>query len=348
MRNIQTLLIIPYFFLIQISFANSPLSTSPEVGIFDMLNYQEVLEVSLETELNKIITNRRSDEKYPAVFSFTDKVGEEQSWNIKVNLRGRFRRTKCEEMPPLKLNFKKGDLKAKGLSKFDDLKLVTHCVDNEEEAKELLLKEYLAYKLFNHITDESFRVQLLKINYVDVHTKSTKEHWGILIEDTAQMRSRIGGEKAGVEINLTADAYHTDNLKKVALFQYMIGNLDWDIHSIRNVKLVKKGEKLVAVPYDFDFSFFVDAPYLLVNPNFKINKKTDRVYLGFEEDLLEMEEIITHFKSKKRAIYKTIRKFRLLNESTRREIIKYLDSFYYNIDEIRPVPKAKLVQNMEE
>ena len=106
---------------------------------------------------------KRNTEKHPAVFSFTDQSGAVQTWNIKVNLRGKFRRTRCENLAPLKLNFKKSELKAAGLAKFDDMKLVTHCMSSKSDAKALLQKEYLAYRLYNELTENSYRVQLLKI-----------------------------------------------------------------------------------------------------------------------------------------------------------------------------------------
>jgi hypothetical protein len=34
--------------------------------------------------------------------------------------------------PPLKLNFNKSELNANGLSKADEYKLVTHCLEGEE------------------------------------------------------------------------------------------------------------------------------------------------------------------------------------------------------------------------
>ena len=286
-------------------------------------------------DLNTIISDRRSTEKYPATLSFQDVNGEEQAWNIKVNLRGKFRRMRCAEMPPLKLNFKK-----------DDLKLVTHCVQNEKEAKELLFKEYLAYKLFNEITEESFRVQLLKINYVDKISKDSKQQWGILIEDTAQMRNRIGAQKVANDTNLPPEEFEATSFKRVALFQYMIGNFDWDVCGARNLKIVQTGGKMIAIPYDFDFSFFVGAPYASFDPSLKIITKADRVYLGFDQDLKDMEEIKSYFKSKKKRIYKTIKGFKLLNVVQRKEMLNFLDTFFYNLDEIQTRPKAKLVNNL--
>jgi len=165
-------------------------------SIFDVMNYQEVLEVTMEGDFTTLRNNRRSGEAQAVTLSFMDATGQEQTWNTKVTLRGHFRRMRCTAMPPMKLNFKKGDLKEVGLSKFDDMKLVTQCMEEDEESGAAVLKEYLAYKLYNGITEESFRVQLLKVTYKDTETQSTSKQWGFLIEDTAQLRNRLDVKKS--------------------------------------------------------------------------------------------------------------------------------------------------------
>ena len=48
------------------------------------------------------------------------------------------------------------------------------------------------------------------------------------------------------------------------LFEYMIGNTDMSIWALHNVRLVQKPNRtLTAVPYDFDLSGFVHAPYAM-------------------------------------------------------------------------------------
>lgn len=342
-KNIQKLLILIFFISSNVGFSNIQFTDQNQAGIFDVLNYQEVVEVNLEMDVDAVISNRRNTEKHPATFSFIDEKGNNQSWNINVNLRGKFRRSRCEEMPPLKLNFKKSDLKEKGFKKFDDFKLVTHCIEDESDAKELILKEYLAYKLYNQLTEESFRAQLLKINYFDTKTERTKQHWGIIIEDTAQMRNRIGAEKAAKGLNPQRDAFHAFSIKRMALFQYMIGNLDYDIASVKNIKLIKKDDKLIPIPYDFDFSFFVNAPYMTVSPEFEVTSLKDRFYLGFTEDLKHMEEVRALFLSNKNSIYQTVKQFKLLSKSSRRKTIFFLDSFFKNIENINTKPRPMLV-----
>ena len=118
-------------------------------SIFDVMSHTEVLDLTIETNWRDFDGNRRKPIDYPATLHFKDQYGQPSNWLLKVNLRGNFRRMKCAEIPPLKLNFKKKDLSAAGLAKFDDYKLVTHCVEDKATAKALVLKEFLAYKLYN-------------------------------------------------------------------------------------------------------------------------------------------------------------------------------------------------------
>ena len=320
-----------FTFLASALFAQSePKSKS----IFDEMSYKEVLTVTLKADFALVDSSRRTNDKNPAVFTFEDENGVNQSWNVKLTTRGNFRRLKCE-MAPLKINFKKKELKAAGLAKFDDMKLVTHCVSNKAEARALLQKEYLAYKLYNEITHYSYRVQLLKINYIDVNTGKKTKHWAFLIEDTAELRKRIDAT-AKVENNLSLprDTFHDGLLKIASIFQYMIGNADWDLNVGRNVKYLIKNGKVIPVPYDFDFSGLVNAPYAIPNPNFGIPTVKTRIFLGYKEDMEKLKTTLAYFKTKRLDILKTVDAFKVLDLTKREEIIYYLDSFYATINHI--------------
>ncbi len=308
----------------------------PQKSIFDVLNYQEVMEITLEFEVDKMLSNRRSEDEFAGTMTFEDQTGEKQTWKTKINMRGRFRRTRCTEMPPLKLNFKKGALKDAGLAKFDDFKLVTQCIQDASSAKEYLIKEYLAYKMFNHLTDYSFRVQMLKINFVDKTTGEKRKQWGFLIEDTAQMRARVGAEKHDQIFKIEKDQIDSKSLKITSLFEYMIGNLDWDVKQrFHNMKPISKDGKVIPVPYDFDFSGLVAASYATVNPNFAVKSMQDRLYLGYAEDLEDSEEIIQLFKDKKEAMIDEIKDCKKLRREVRLEMIRYINSFYKGIEDIK-------------
>lgn len=297
-------------------------------SIFDAMQYQEVLKVELETDLELLQNDRYLKDPLPARISFKDKNGVDQHWNIKVGQRGKFRRVHCSELPPLKLNFKKGDLEAAGLASWDDMKLVTHCVEDWDAAKELLLREYLTYKLFNEISDQSFRVQLLKISYVDINTGKKIRQWGFLIEDTAQLKARLNATSCEECYNLPIEQFEKQQLERVSLFQFFIGNSDWSIVNMRNVKLLEAKNQVLPIPYDFDFSGLVNASYALPNALHKMDGIQDRVFLGFEESIEGLDDVKAQFLHEKENLTQIVQDFKILSSNSRREITAYMISFF--------------------
>ena len=328
--NQSTLLFSIIVFLLSFS---SSLKADNAPSIFDIMQHSEVLDLTITTNLNAIKDNRRSAVEYTATIQFKDGDQKLQSWETGVSLRGNFRRMKCADIPPLKLNFKKKELTAAGLAKFDDYKLVTHCVEERKQAKELVLKEYLAYKLYNGITDHSYRVQLLNITFIDQQSGDKIKQSGFLIEDTAELRHRIGAEKVKEKINVPYAQFNSAQVREVALFQYFIGNSDWDLSVSRNVKYVLKDHQILAIPYDFDFSGLVDAPYALVaNPKLGIYSIKERVYLGFDEDEQMLRESLESLKSKKSTLQQIVKDFNPLKKKAKREILTYLNTFFDNVE----------------
>ena len=315
-------------------------------SIFDLMHYQEVLEVDLTLDMGALLADRKSKESFPAQWSFRDQEGQLQDWATKVKIRGKFRRLKCSAMPPLKLNFKKGALAEAGLAKYDDLKLVMPCVDDPKEAKELLLKEYLAYRIYNQLTDESYRVQFLRINFKDQQTGEIQQKWGFLIEDTAELRARLGAEKCEKKFGITPEQVNPEQFKTMALFQYMIGNTDWSLfHVVRNVKPLQMGEQLISIPYDFDFAGLVNAPYAIINPNYALTSLRERIYLGELKDLKTLGSTITHFKQKEKAILRLIKGCKELPRASRNDLILYIRSFYQSLPQIQlPITISTLDQ----
>ncbi len=312
-------------------------NTAPE-SLLDLMSYQEILEINLETDMVQLIEDRRSEDEVKGNLSFTDSNGRFWSWKIKVGLRGNYRRMNCNGTPPLKLNFKKGELQEAGLSKFDDMKLVTQCLEDESLAKKLLLKEYLAYKLYNQLTDKSLRVQLLKINFIDSNTGNKNVQYGFVIEDSAEFRNRIGATKMDKTFNIQPEVLDRDQFKMVALFQYMIGNIDYNLAAGRNLKMVKIDDKAITVPYDFDFSEMVKAPYRTGSKRLDVIKQGDRAFLGFPEDVRDLKETIQLFENNREALLKIVSRFSILDREERDFVKGYLMNFFDNITQIKLPP----------
>lgn len=304
-------------------------------SIFDLMNYKEVLQVELETDIQNLQDNRRFTDYQAATLRFKDGADEWQKWDLKVRIRGNYRRIHCSEMPPLKLNFKKSSLKAAGLSKHDDLKLVTHCIEDKQLAQDLLMREYLAYKMYNELTDNSFRVQLLKITYKDQKSGKKIKQWGFVIEDTAQLKDRIDAENCEKCLNSSIEEFDAENAKLVAMYQYVVGNSDWDIHNGRNIKLLRQKGKVIAVPYDFDFTGVVNAPYAVANPNYQMKFVRDRIYLGFEELLAQMHNTLFYLEGKQKQMITVVKRFKHLPYNSRVDIIDYLEVYFDHMEDIQ-------------
>ena len=313
---------------------NPVLGETSKQSIFDVMNHTEVLELTLEANINDLTTNRNTEEYQAGFVRFADGEEMEQAWKIKVRPRGKYRRRICE-MPPLKLKFKKAELEMAGLSKFNDLKLVTHCAENKTDAKEWLMKEYLTYKLYNELTPNSFRVQLVRITYIDIPTGEKRKNWGFLIEDKDQVADRMGAETCDCN-NLDKSQLNVNSEELMTVFQYMIGNEDWDLTMVRNLKMFKKANgEIIPVPYDFDFTGIVNAGYAIPNASYGMSKVVDRAYFGTSQMEEDLSGTMRYLKMKRKDLISIVKNFKILNVANRATIVNYLESFYQTDDFVK-------------
>ena len=337
--TLRKLLFLAFFLQIcHVSIANNPAFAT---SIFDEMHYKEILEVTIESDFENLKKNRRNEEYQIAKVAFKNQTGELQNWNAKLRLRGKFRRMNCENLPPLKLKFKKSDLEEAGLAAFNDMKLVTQCTPDKYAAQDLIKREYTAYKLYNEISNYSFRVQLLKITYIDVNTGNKSREWGFLIEDTAQLRSRLGLEKCDSCYNKPIEAFVAKELRLVSVFQYMIGNPDWRIDHVQNVKLLLKGDKIIPVPYDFDFSGLVDAPYAIPLGSKGMTDIRQRIYLGFEEEPTNLYNALYSIYGNRALLVNMIEDMKYISRISRDDMKAYLMEFFDDFENIKTAPHPK-------
>lgn len=310
-------------------------TAQPASTLFEVFQQQELLEVTLETNFENILADKRNEDYQPAIFTYVNAQGVEVQQDIKVRQRGKYRRRICE-MPPLKLNFDKDELESQGLQKFDKMKLVTYCMDNPD-ARETIIKEYLAYQLYQELTPYSFRTQLIRLTYVDSENPKRKtRHFGFLIESTSELEARMEAEEIE-SYNLRAEDFNARQETLTATFQYMIGNADWNRVTMRNVKIMKPndGGKLIIVPYDFDFSGMVDANYAIPNNNLGLTSIKQRAFLGDATSSVDLEIIQDYFTRKQDGLYELINACKYLNRGERQQVINYLDSYYRSPVELK-------------
>ena len=161
-----------FIFLFQFSFQvfaqknSTPKKTYADVKtLFQKLDDFE--RIIIQLDIDAMLSNKRSEEYQPATILF---YGDNQStikFEAKVKARGKYRRVYCD-LPPLKVNFSKSELDDLGLyTKFDKFKLVNNCYLSGK-ADQALLKEFCVYKMYNQISEQSFRVKSFSIIYQDL------------------------------------------------------------------------------------------------------------------------------------------------------------------------------------
>jgi hypothetical protein len=306
--------------------------TTSRQGIFDLLLTKDVAEITITIDLDSLLDDIRRTDYVKGTFEFEKKKKENLEIPVKVRPRGKFRRMKCN-FPPLKLKFKKDDLEEKGLKKYNEFKLVTQCLEDDVLAKEMILKEFLAYKIYSELTPNSFRVQLVRVTFKDDNSSRREKQWGIMIEDLEDLADRTSTTVVS-RMGIPLDSLHSNQEKLASLFQYMIGNCDWSYFLCRNMEFIQSQDgKIFPVPYDFDYCGFVNAPYSA--PNAQIGQKTvkDRVYLGNAATYEDTRSMFSYFKTKEKAIMKILKDCKQLNLETRSELEGYLAEFFTAIDD---------------
>ncbi len=184
---------------------------------------------------------------------------------------------KTVNFPPLALNFKKNEVKNTLFDNQDKLKLVTPC-----DYDRYVIDEYLIYKMYNLVTERSFNVRLVNILYFDTGKgKKLFEKYSFFIEHDDQVAERNNSFE--VDKNLTPYSLERKIFRNMAVFQYMAGNKDWYVTSKRNIVIMQPNDSTqppYAIPYDFDFSAFIDADYTKPRDVPDEYLATRRVYKG--------------------------------------------------------------------
>lgn len=300
----------------------------------DFFAIENPLKIALKYDITSFIKNKSKGEYIDAELQVFYNENEPIVKNIRIQARGNFRRGQCY-FPPLSLNFKTDPIEQTDLKGIKKIKVVTHC-SSAKSSDPLILKEFLAYKIYNILTDKSFRVRLLDIHYIDTGKKQLNfQERGFIIEPAEHVASRNNCVLIDPMI-ITAKNLIEEDADRVAMFRYMISDTDWRIRSGHNIKFMKSmvdvTDKVVTLPYDFDFSGFVGASYADPQEWSDASSIYQRDYLGYCRDNDDdYYKIIDLYSSKQNEIMSTINAFNLLSEKDRKEAASFAEDFFKEI-----------------
>ena len=319
-----------------------------------LFSSHDMLNVTITVPVDRLMDERPLEEEYPGTISYVDAEGATVSVDIQIRTRGRYRRQEriCP-FPPTRLNFKKKQTKDTIFDKQDKLKLVGHC-RHGGRYEQLVLKEYLTYRFLNELTDNSFRVRLMRINWVDSDDPKQMEnpeeegrtYYGFVIEHRDRMAKRIGRDPLKIP-RTSVSELDPEYTNLTSVFQYFIANTDFspilgaaDDFCCHNTNLFgRRGELLWSIPYDFDMAGLVDAPYATPNEKFRIRSVRQRVYRGRCVNNEYLPQTLELFREKKAAFYALVQNQQDLGNSARKSMLSLMNRFYDLIDDERGVQK---------
>ena len=308
-----------------------------------------VLKVVLTAPIAQAYAQRGQDVRIylPGQWTYTTAEGATQRLDVSIRTRGLFRRDYCQ-LPPLQLNFKKGQVKKTLFAGQNKVKVVSPCRDGAKSQQHVVL-EYLGYRTFEILTDHSFGTRLIRLSYVDSDEKMPP--WtdlAFVIEDDADMARRLGLTRLKVVSNRFDQMDHAATAL-VELFQLLIANNDYSVlrasegreccHNSEILALKDNADVRIPVPYDFDLSGLVDTKYAAPPSYLPTRFVTTRYYRGLCQPREVLEDAIAHVQSKREEIIALFTNSRELEPKTKKKTLKFIEEYFDILDDSKKVSK---------
>ena len=248
-------------------------------------------------------------------------------------------------LPSFKITIAEEDTRGTIFEGQSTLRLVTPCQHGSSYDSYILL-EYLVYESFAVITEPALQTRLVSCRFHD-NEKPAFEEIGLafFVEDIGLAADRHGKTWLDIRSQRIADL-DPAQLALLALFQFMVGNTDWSALSsaagqscCHNMAVLgaESDKYNTLLPFDFDQTGLVDAPYAAPDERLKIQRVTQRVYRGYCSHNDEIPAAIAIFNEKRPELEELLNENVLPNPQARKRALKYIDSFYDTIKSPRKV-----------
>lgn len=309
-----------------------------------LFDSEEPFFMKMELSIKELRSKTNDSTFMPHEIQVKNAEGEWEALPFEIRTRGNFRLDNCF-YPPTRIKMDKDDAKGTLFQGYRRLKLVMPC-SKAKSAESLVGKEFIAYKLFELVTEYTFHTRLVQLTFTNLDDRKQEpvEMLGFVIEDDDDAAQRFDGEMMdGKKITPqimedTATVIHD-------IFQMMIGNTDWSGLYQHNQKVMKLDSKtVVPFAYDFDMTGLVNPPYAQVNSNISISKVTERLYRGFcrEEAIFQYARRV--FLNKENEMMALIDTYQhLYSDADAKSMRNYISEFY-SILKSDKMFEAKVIQ----
>jgi len=334
---ISVLLLIPRSLLSQFEVEHVRQVDTIETSL-DLFGETQPMHITLTLDLKKYQREKFKGKYMPVHFLYQINDSLQLEKDMRMKARGKFRRNHCS-LAPFWLDIQKVDLLNEDLQDVHRIKIVTHC-KGSKSYENYVLKEYLCYKIYNIISPVSFRVRLVRMTYVDTgRDNKVTQGWAFMIEPEKMLAARMDAEVVKRD-DLMTSLLRPWEIDILALFQYMIGNVDYSVYGRQNMKFLGLPGYGTAgytpVPYDFDYSGLVDAYYAVPSEHLPIKSVRERMYLGPCREESAYLAAVEHLRQCKEEILHLVNEFEFLDQKGKKDIINYLEQYF----ELSEKPKS--------
>ncbi|HEY5623511.1 MAG TPA: hypothetical protein VIV14_07095 [Gammaproteobacteria bacterium] len=294
-----------------------------------------MLSITIEGPIRRLYRERHERPDLEGSVRYIEDDGTEVVLDVELTARGNTRLELCS-FPPVWLNFRRSQLDGTIFEGQNRIKLVTLCRDSNSY-RDYLAQEYQIYRAYNAITDHSFRVRWLEVEYIDTERSgSTEIAPAFLIEEDWEVAERHGLEAITVD-SISVDQLDPARAALLSVFQYVIGSTDWSPimavpgdNCCHNTKLIGPDDSesgRVVLPYDFDQVGLINASFAEPSPALPIRRVTDRLFRGYCVHNDYVPAAVELLIEKRAAVEAA---FELLEVRTRqhRQLLQYLEDSY--------------------
>ncbi len=307
--------------------ALSPVRGRAQVPLFDS---DSALPVTLRTDLRALMRDKDTTRIVwrDATISYAGSGGE-VTVPLKVRTRGGYRLAHCD-YPPIRLRFADSTARGTLFERLRSPKLTTHC-RSRQEYEEIAPQEYAIYRVLALFTPVSLRARMLRVTWEDAAgAVRPLTRYALVTEDPDRLARRLGGTyltTPGAKIG-TLQPSHAALL---GVFQYFIGNTDWSVPGLHNIALLSVRDTTFPVPYDFDWSGVINAPYARPAPILPIRSVRERIYRGFCQGPTVLEPVLARFETLRDTIRALYRAIPGMEPGVLEKTERYYDDFYLAI-----------------
>jgi len=317
----------------------APASALADRHVTPLFASHDIIHAVIQAPIGRLISDRSAASAPVEGTLLVD--GEPVPIRVRLSLRGITRRkSETCAFPPIRVDILEPPPENSLFAGQKKLKLVSPCRAGGAYQQYVFL-EYSAYLMYNTLTPLSYKARLAAIEYRDARGRPITSGTGYFLENEKDLARRNGLREAIVGDRIAPSQLSPRDSARHAIFEYMIGNIDWSQAAAptgagccHNTKLL--GEKqasngLIPIPYDFDETGLVDPPYAVPPEGSDIADISSRQYRGYCAFNAEALDVAGAFRDRQSDILAVLDGLPQIEPAARRKAGAYLARFFADI-----------------